>query len=149
MANFLSYYVFPSEPQELTFPSFAQVNLGGQEKVDGRLLAALRVVLSEDPDSALKSKSTLLKSLATDAPLGIPVEIGALRIIIALCVICLQHFPTTIMDDESILKKHILESTRLAVQFRLQKKLMIVDLMQELTRRVKVLLSREALASKR
>lgn len=113
--------------------------MGGQEQVDGRLLAALRVVLSDDREAAQKSDLSTLMSLSAEAPLGFSAEGKALRTVIALCVISLQHFPTKIMDDESILKGDISNSTRLAVEFRLQKKLMIVDLMRELTRRVKAL----------
>ncbi|CAA7395675.1 unnamed protein product [Spirodela intermedia] len=119
--------------------AFLKVNLGGEEKVDGRLLAAFRAVLSDDREAAQKSDLSTLMSLSAEAPLGASAEGKALRTLIALCVISLQHFPTKIMEDESILKGDISESTRLAVEFRLQKKLMIVDLMRELTRRVKVL----------
>ncbi|CAA7395689.1 unnamed protein product [Spirodela intermedia] len=119
--------------------AFLKVNLGGEEKVDGRLLAAFRAVLSDDREAAQKSDLSTLMSLSAEAPLGVSAEGKALRTVIALCVISLQHFPTKIMEDESILKGDISESTRLAVEFRLQKKLMIVDLMRELTRRVKVL----------
>ncbi|CAA6659381.1 unnamed protein product [Spirodela intermedia] len=107
----------------LTSALLVQVNLGGEEKVDGRLLAAFRAVLSDDREAAQKSDLSTLMSLSAEAPWEPQ----------------LRHFPTKIMEDESILKGDISESTRLAVEFRLQKKLMIVDLMRELTRRVKVL----------
>ncbi|XP_078433030.1 rubisco methyltransferase family protein isoform X2 [Wolffia australiana] len=119
-----------------------KINLGGEERVDGRLLAALRVLFSNNQEAAQKSSLKVLMSFSAGAPLGESAEISALRTIIALCVICLQQFPTKIMDDEAILKGNISDATRLVVQFRLQKKLMIVDLMQTITKRVKVLLQK-------
>jgi hypothetical protein len=43
------------------------------------------------------------------------------------------------MEDEAILKGELPLTTELAVQFRLQKKLMLVDVMQNLSRRIKML----------
>ncbi|KAM7255189.1 hypothetical protein ACFE04_020430 [Oxalis oulophora] len=121
-----------------------KVILGGAESVDGRLLAALRVLLSGDEESVQKLDLNTLKSLSAEAPLGIATEIASLRTIIALCVIALDHFPTKIMDDEALLKKGVSGSTELAIRFRVQKKYMIVDLMRLLQRTVKSLSSKEA-----
>ncbi|MQL92182.1 hypothetical protein Taro_024806 [Colocasia esculenta] len=123
-----------------------KVNLGGLELVDGRLLAALRVVLAENMETARQCDVNTLKSLPGEAPLGLSTETAALRTVIALGVIALQHFPTKLMDDESILKGNISDSMKLAVQFRMHKKSMIIDLMRELTRSVKML-SKETLTA--
>ncbi|XP_004150615.1 actin-histidine N-methyltransferase isoform X1 [Cucumis sativus] len=119
-----------------------KVSIGGSEIVDGRLLAALRVLLSVDEEMVQKHDLSVLKSLSAEAPLGIANEVAALRTVIALCVIALGHFPTKIMDDETLLKKCESETSKLAIQFRLQKKSVIIDVMSNLTRRVKLLSSK-------
>uniref|UniRef100_A0A2N9H9S2 SET domain-containing protein n=1 Tax=Fagus sylvatica TaxID=28930 RepID=A0A2N9H9S2_FAGSY len=121
-----------------------KVSLGGPELVEGRLLAALRVLLASDMETVHKHDLNTLKSLSAEAPLGIANEVAAFRTIIALCVIALGHFPTKIMEDESLLKQGVSDSTELAVQFRIQKKSMIIDVMRDITRRVKSLSSKEA-----
>ncbi|XP_020090366.1 histone-lysine N-methyltransferase setd3 [Ananas comosus] len=116
-----------------------KVTLGGPELVDGRLLAALRALLTTESEKVKILDLSALKSLGGEAPLGSSVEAAALRTIIALCVIALEHFSTKIMEDESVLKVGASYSTELAVQFRMQKKLMIIDVMRKLTQRVKML----------
>ncbi|CAN6253380.1 unnamed protein product [Urochloa humidicola] len=116
-----------------------KVSLGGPDIVDGRLLAALRVLLAADPEAVHKHDLKTLMSLEADAPLGPTVEASALRTVLALCAIALQHFHTNIMEDEAILKGELPVTTELAVQFRLQKKFMIVDVMQNISRRIKML----------
>ena len=122
------------------------MTLGGQELVDGRLLAALRVLLASDMEMVRKHDMDTLKSLSADAPLGIANEVAAYRTIIALCVIALEHFPTKIMEDESSLRQGVSASTELAIQFRIQKKSVIIDVMRDLTRRAKSLLSKDTAA---
>lgn len=111
--------------------------------MDGRFLAALRVLLASDMDTVHKHDLNTLASLSAEAPLGIANEVAAFRTIIALCVIALGHFPTKIMEDESLLKEGVSGSTELAIQFRMQKKYMIIDVMRDLTRRVKLFSSKE------
>ena len=112
--------------------------MGGPDIVDGRLLAALRVLLAADPEAVHKHDLKTLMSLDAQAPLGPTVEASALRTVLALCAIALQHFHTKIMEDEALLKWELPHTTELAVQFRLQKKFMIVDVMQNITRRIKM-----------
>ncbi|XP_009611032.1 uncharacterized protein [Nicotiana tomentosiformis] len=121
-----------------------KVTLGGRELVEGRLLAALRVVLSDDEEAVQQHDLETLKSLTVEAPLGISTEVAALRTIVALCVIALGHFPTKIMEDESLLKQNVSPTTELALQFRIQKKSLIVDVMRDLSKRVKLLLAKES-----
>lgn len=116
-----------------------KVTLGGSDLVDGRLLAALRVLLSNDKDTALNLDLHALKSLSADAPLGVATETAALRTVVALCVVSLEYFPTKIMQDESILRGGVSSSMELAVQFRMQKKYMIVDVMRKLTQKIRML----------
>ncbi|XAR72198.1 Histone-lysine N-methyltransferase [Bertholletia excelsa] len=120
-----------------------KVTLGGAGTVEGRLLAALRVLLA-DKLEVQKHDLDKLKSLSEEAPLGISNEVAALRTVIALCVIALGHFPTKIMEDEALLKRGVPGSTELAVLYRIQKKAVIIDVMRDLTRRVKLLSSRES-----
>ncbi|KAG9134101.1 hypothetical protein Leryth_004798 [Lithospermum erythrorhizon] len=116
-----------------------KVTLGGPEMMEGRLLAALRVILCNDMDMVNKVDLDTLKSSSAEAPLGKPTEVASLRIVIALCVIALGHFPTKIMEDESLLKQTVSPSTELALMFRIRKKSLIIDVMRGLTRRVKSL----------
>lgn len=111
--------------------------------VEGRLLAALRVLLGKNSQEVEKHDLETLKSLSAEAPLGVANETAAFRTGIALCVIALGHFPTKLMEDESLLKKGVSGSTELAIRFRIQKKSMIIDVMRDLTRRVKLLSSKE------
>ncbi|XP_020220888.1 actin-histidine N-methyltransferase [Cajanus cajan] len=120
-----------------------KVSLGGQEIVEGRLLAALRVLLSSNMETVQKYDLNTLQSLDAEAPLGVANDIAVFRTLIALCVIALGHFPTKIMDDESLLKQGASGSTELAIQYRIQKKSVIIDVMKNLSRRVKLLSSKE------
>ncbi|VFQ66505.1 unnamed protein product [Cuscuta campestris] len=121
-----------------------KVRLGGSDVVEGRLVAALRALLSNDEDSVRNHSIDMLKSLSAQSPLGTPNEVAALRTIVALCVIALGHFPTKITEDESLLKQNISETTDLAIRFRVEKKSVIIDVMRDLTKRVKLLLSKES-----
>ncbi|KAG8059523.1 hypothetical protein GUJ93_ZPchr0002g24482 [Zizania palustris] len=116
-----------------------KVGIGGPDVVDGRLLAALRVLIAADPEAVHGHDLKTLMSLKEKAPLGPAVEASALRTVLALCTIALQHFHTKIMEDEAILKGEPPLTTELAVRFRLQKKVMILDVMQNLGRRLKML----------
>ncbi|KAL8241802.1 hypothetical protein R6Q59_012104 [Mikania micrantha] len=124
-----------------------KVTLGGSEVVEGRLLAALRVLLTNEAEIVQKHDLNTLKSLSIEAPLGLSNESAVLRTLIALCVIALNHFPTKIMEDETLLKKDVSTSMELALQFRIQKKSVIIDVMRDLAKRLKLLSPNESLAS--
>lgn len=124
-----------------------KVSLGGQEIIEGRLLAALRVLLASDMASVQKHDLNTLKSLDAEAPLGVANDLAVFRTLIALCVIALEHFPTKLMDDESLLKQGASGSTELAIQFRIQKKSVIIDVMKNLSRKVKLLSSKETVTA--
>ncbi|KAH9794552.1 SET domain-containing protein [Citrus sinensis] len=123
------------------------VSLGGPDLVEGRLLAALRVLLASDSETVQKHDLNTLQSLSAEAPLGITNEVAVFRTIIALCAIALEHFPTKIMEDESLRKQGVSASTVLAIQFRIQKKTLIIDIMRNLSKRVKLLSSKETTAT--
>ncbi|XP_076884718.1 uncharacterized protein LOC143533986 [Bidens hawaiensis] len=124
-----------------------KVTLGGPEVVEGRLLATLRALLTNDVEAVQKHDINTLKSLSVKAPLGFANETAVLRTLIALCVIVLSHFPTKIMEDETLLKQGGSTSMELALQFRIQKKSVIIDVKRDLTKRVKLLSENESLAS--
>jgi hypothetical protein len=112
-----------------------KVTLGGVDLVDGHLLASLRVLFVEDLESIEKHDLIHLQSLAMEAPLGAANERNVLRTIIALCAISLGHFPTKIMEDEMLLRKEgNSEAMKLAIEYRLKKKEMLIDVMRDLTR---------------
>lgn len=121
-----------------------KVTLGGPELVDGRFLAALRVLHADDAETVLKCNLGTLRSLSSEPPLRIANEVATLRTIIGLCAIVLQHFPTKIMEDESLLKQGVSGSSELAIQFRIQKKSLIVNVMMEMSQRIKLLQSKES-----
>ena len=98
-------------------------------------------------ESVQRYDLNVLKSLSAEAPLGVANEMAAFHTIIALCVIALGHFPTKMMDDESLLIQGVSISTEFVIQFRMQKKSVIIDVMRELTKRVKLLLSKETTAA--
>lgn len=127
-------------------PLSIQVSLGGLQLVEGRLLAALRVLLASDLETVQKHDLNTLQSLSAEAPLGIANEVAVFRTLIALCVIALEHFPTKVMEDESLLKQGVSASTELAIKFRIEKKSMIIDIMRNLSKRVKLLTSKEMTA---
>lgn len=110
-------------------------------------MAALRVLLTSDMETVQKYDLRTLKSVDAEAPLGVANEIVVFRTLISLCVIALEHFPTKIMDDESLLKPGASGSTELAIQFRMQKKTVIIDVMKNLSRRVKLLSSKETVTA--
>ncbi|KAG7593023.1 SET domain [Arabidopsis thaliana x Arabidopsis arenosa] len=120
-----------------------KVTIGGPEPVEGRLLAAIRILLCGEMVEVEKHDLDTLKSLSAIAPLGIANEIAVFRTVIALCVIALSHFPTKIMEDEAIIKQGVSATAELSIKYRIQKKSVIIDVMKDLTRRVKLLSSKE------
>lgn len=120
----------------------SKVTLGGPDLVDGRLLAALRVLHASDVIKVREHDLSTLQSLSAEAPLGISNELAALRTIIGLCVLSLKSFPTQVVEDEALLKQGVSSFSELAIQFRLEKKSMIVNVMREMSKRVKLLQAR-------
>lgn len=124
-----------------------KVRIGGSEVVEGRLLAALRVLLCNERAAVEQKDLETLKSTTAEAPLGISNEAAAVRTMIALCVIALQHFPTKIMEDEALLEQKVSATAELAARYRIQKKSVIIDAMRGLTKKVRDLSSKESITS--
>ncbi|XP_021746830.1 histone-lysine N-methyltransferase setd3-like [Chenopodium quinoa] len=125
----------------------SKVTLGGPDLVDGRLLASLRVLHASDVEKVREHDLSTLQLLSAEAPLGIQNELAALRTIIGLCVLSLKNFPTQMAEDEALLKQGVSTFSELAIQFRLEKKSMIVNVMREMSKRVKLLLAKESTAA--
>jgi hypothetical protein len=51
------------------------------------------------------------------------------------------------VDDETLLKQGASGSTELAIQFRIQKKSVIIDVMRNLSRKVKLLSSKDTVTA--
>lgn len=115
--------------------------------MEDRLVAALRVLLCNDRAAVEMQDLDTLKSTTAEAPLGISNEAAVFRTMIALCVIALQHFPTKIMEDESLLKQEVSTTRELAIRYRIQKKSVIVDAMRDITKKVRDLSSKESIIS--
>lgn len=118
--------------------------MGGPDLVDGLLLAASRVLHASDAKSVSKHELSTLQLLSAEVPLGISNELAALKTMIGLCLVILQNFPTQIMEDEALLKEGVSSFSELAIKFRLEKKSLIVNVMRELSERVKLLQARES-----
>lgn len=110
-------------------------------------MAAIRILLCGELREVEKHDLDTLKSLSAIAPLGIANEAAAFRTVIALCVIALGHFPTKIMEDEAMMKQGVSETAELSIKYRVQKKSVIIDVMKDLTRRVKLLSSSQEIPS--
>ncbi|KNA19815.1 hypothetical protein SOVF_057960 [Spinacia oleracea] len=121
----------------------SKVTLGGPDWVDGRLLAALRVLHASDEKTVREHDLNTLQSLSAEAPLGISNELAALRTIIGLCVLSLKSFSTNMVEDEALRKQGVSTFSELAIQFRMEKKSMILNVMKEMSKRVKLLQTQE------
>lgn len=117
--------------------------MGGPDWVDGRLLAALRVLHASDEKTVREHDLNTLQSLSAEAPLGISNELAALRTIIGLCVLSLKSFSTNMVEDEALRKQGVSTFSELAIQFRMEKKSMILNVMKEMSKRVKLLQTQE------
>ncbi|KAL0695458.1 hypothetical protein Bca4012_062638 [Brassica carinata] len=96
-----------------------KVTLGGQETVDGRLLAAIRILLSGELVEVEKHDLEALKSLSSIAPLGIANEIAAFQTVMVFCV--LANVVLSQLEDEAILKQGVSDTAELSIKYRIQK----------------------------
>lgn len=113
-----------------------QVKIGGPNLVDGRCLAALRVLFAQDSDLLQGMDIGLLQ--AWDAtPLGNGIESMVLKTTVGICALLLGHFPTTIIEDEATLQsKELSEAGKLALEYRITKKKVLVGCMQGISQRL-------------
>ncbi|KAJ7560900.1 hypothetical protein O6H91_03G005300 [Diphasiastrum complanatum] len=114
-----------------------QVMLGGPDHVDGRLLAALRVLYAEDPADLQNIDLITLQTWKVATPLGLDIERKVLKTLSALSAVVLNYFPTTIQDDKDVLVKEDSSSTKhLITLFCHEKKRLLVNVMAGLKSRV-------------
>lgn len=118
-------------------PSSSQmVTLGGTELVEGRLLAAVRVMHAQDPMELLDVDLEALQTWNQSPPLGVLNERKTIRTLIGLGMLALASFPTEIEEDQSeLVKGDISENHRLAIQFRMLKKRLLLDTIKGLKAR--------------
>lgn len=113
-----------------------QVTLGGTELVEGRLLAAVRVMHAQDPMELLDVDLEALQTWNQSPPLGVLNERKTIRTLIGLGMLALASFPTEIEEDQSeLVKGDISENHRLAIQFRMLKKRLLLDTIKGLKAR--------------
>ncbi|KAI5083702.1 hypothetical protein GOP47_0003445 [Adiantum capillus-veneris] len=116
-----------------------QVKFGGTNLVDGRLLAALRVLYAQDSDSVKRKGITELQ-MWSGSPSGYIIESNVLKTLVAMCALLLGHFPTPITEDEGALKsKELTEAGTLVLEYRIAKKKVLVDCMRGLSRKLQSL----------
>ncbi|CAN7094105.1 unnamed protein product [Brassica rapa subsp. narinosa] len=119
-----------------------KVTLGGQETVDGRLLAAIRILLSGELVEVEKHDLEALKSLSSVAPLGIANEIATFQTVMVFCVLA-NVVLSRLEDHEAILKQGVSDTAELIIKYRIQKKSVFSGVIEDLRRRVKLLSAQE------
>ncbi|CAH8381678.1 unnamed protein product [Eruca vesicaria subsp. sativa] len=139
-----------------------KVTLGGQEIVEGRLLAAIRILLSSEMVEVEKHDLDTLKSLSSTASLGIANEIATSRTVIAqifilhcpswncqrdchfphyysslcTCRLCIETFSDKGNGRRGYTEKGVSETAQLSIKYRIQKKSVITGVIEDLRRRV-------------
>lgn len=102
--------------------------MGGTELVEGRLLAAVRLMHAQDSTDLLDVDLEALQVWGQMPPLGVVNERRAIRTLIGLGMLALTAFPTVIQEDESeLVKGDISDNLRVAIQFRMFKKHLLLE----------------------
>ncbi|XP_002964620.2 histone-lysine N-methyltransferase setd3 [Selaginella moellendorffii] len=114
-----------------------KVTLGGPEEVDGRLLAALRILHAESQEPLERRELVSLQAWGVESMVSSDNEERVLRTLCGLAAIVFNQFKTTIEEDEAKLSdKSLAETSRIAVQFRLTKKRLVVRVLESLKKRL-------------
>jgi hypothetical protein len=107
--------------------------LGGTELVEGRLLAAVRLMHAQDSTDLLDVDLKALQGWDRTPPLGVTNERKAIRTLIGLGMLALTAFPTAVQEDErELFKGGISDNLRIAIQFRILKKHLLLEIIQGL-----------------
>lgn len=110
--------------------------MGGPELVEGRLLAAVRLMHAQDSTDLGDIDVEALQVWDQTPALGITNERKTIRTLIGLGTLALTSFPTVIQEDENDLGKgDIPENLRLAIQFRMLKKHLLLHTIKGLKAR--------------
>ncbi|KAL3675689.1 hypothetical protein R1sor_025637 [Riccia sorocarpa] len=117
------------------------VTLGGPEIVDGRLLAALRILYAGDASELRHQDLKQLQAWGSQPPLGFVNERNVLRTLAAVAALVLtRSFATTAEVDRGLLETAEPSSNQqLIVSYRLGKKQMLLDVVEKLKGRLKML----------
>ncbi|CAM6007064.1 unnamed protein product [Sphagnum balticum] len=127
------------------------VTLGGKDQVDCRLLAAVRLLYSEDGSKIRSMGVEMLQSWdAPTALLGLANECKVLRTLVGLCMLATAPFPTSISEDQDLLNRDdISENIRLATEFRTNKKQLLINTISSLQLRLQSLTMQELVSAPR
>lgn len=110
-----------------------QVTLGGAEIVDSRLLAAVRVMHAKDVDRTDIIDLKALQEWGSSSFLQFVDEDKVIRTLVGISMLALANFPTSISEDIDILHKGDLsENLKLAIQFRMVKKELLIETIRNL-----------------
>ncbi|KAL2607884.1 hypothetical protein R1flu_026457 [Riccia fluitans] len=115
------------------------VTLGGPEIVDGRLLAALRILYAGEASELRHQDLKELQLWTPQPPLGFVNERNVLRTLAALAALVLaRSFATTAEEDRELLgTAKYASNQQLIVGYRLEKKQMLLDVVVKLKDRLK------------
>ncbi|KAG6551561.1 hypothetical protein Mapa_006984 [Marchantia paleacea] len=118
-----------------------RVTLGGPEIVDGRLLAALRILYAADASELRHQDLEQLQLWGSQPPLGFANERNVLRTLAALSALVLtRSFATTVEQDRALLETLEYSSNQqLTTGYRLAKKQMLLDAVEKVMDRLKSL----------
>jgi len=103
-----------------------------KDGVEGKFLAAARILCSESSKDAKKASLKDLKS--AEFTINKTVESKTLRSLIGACMFALANFPTTIEQDEQLLRTPgLTKNMQIAINFRLGKKKLLFSAIENLS----------------
>lgn len=113
--------------------AWMQVTLGGAEIVDSRLLAAVRVMHAKDVGHTDIIDLKALQEWASSSFHQFVDEDKVIRTLVGISMVALANFPTSISEDIDILHKgDVSENLKLAIQFRMVKKELLIETIRNL-----------------
>ena len=116
-----------------------QVTLGGAEIVDSRLLAAVRVMHAKDVDHTDIIDVKALQEWGGSSFLQFVDEDKVIRTLVGISMLALAHFPTSYSEDMDILHKGPSENLKLAIQYRMLKKGLLLETIANLEMKLQAL----------
>jgi hypothetical protein len=120
--------------------AWMQVTLGGAEIVDSRLLAAVRVMHAKDVGRTDIIDLKALQEWGSSSFLQFVDEFKVIRTLLGISFVALANFPTSISGDIDILHKgDVSENLKLAIQFRMVKKEVLLETIRNLNVKLQAL----------
>lgn len=121
-----------------------EVLIGGDPPIDPRLLAAVRMLYCQDPTEL--GGRALVQLGAWGAFLTPANEVRALRTIAAMCTMLLSQWSSLPQEDQQALSlgldsagQPLSKDMKLAVQFRLEKKCLLLQAINEISKQIQAL----------